>query len=158
MARKYWLMKSDPDTFGWQDLQASPDQTTMWDGVRNYQARNFLRDEVRVGDGVLFYHSQTERAVVGTAKVVRAAYPDPTQFDRKQKAYDPKSDPDDPRWWAVDIRLDRAFDRPVDLDTMRETAGLEEFRLLRRGNRLSVFPVTPGEWRIVGRLGSSRPR
>jgi predicted RNA-binding protein with PUA-like domain len=153
MARGSWLFKSDPDTFGWQDLIDSPDATTCWDGVRNYQARNFLRDDAREGDRVLFYHSQTAKAVVGIAEIVRAGYPDPTQFDRRQKGYDPKSTKDDPRWYAVDIRVVDALDRPVDLDTMRRHEQLADMLLLKRGNRLSVFPVTAKEFRIVERLG-----
>ena len=155
MARRYWLLKSDPGDFGLNELARSPGQTTDWDGVRNYQARNFLRSEMRVGDGVLFYHSQSKPpAVVATAKVVRSGYPDPTQFDRRSKYHDPKSSRSDPRWYAVDIRLDRKLDRAVSLPEMRETPGLEEMVLLRRG-RLSVQPVTLEEWKIVQRLGRS---
>jgi len=141
-----WLFKSDPATFGWDDLRGSPRRTTRWDGVRNYQARNLLRDDVEVGDGVLFYHSQSDKAVMGTAKVVRAGYPDPT---------DPESG-DAPRWYAVDIRLDREFVRPVSLAEMRETAGLEDLALLKRGSRLSIQPVTRDQWKIVTRLGTRR--
>lgn len=154
MARQYWLMKTEPDTFSWDDLLEEPGRTTTWDGVRNYKARNLLRDDFRVGDGVLFYHSSAEpRAVVGTAKVVRAGYPDPTQFDRGSRYHDPKSSKDEARWFAVDIRADRAFDRPVTLQEMRRTPGLEDMVVLRRGNRLSVTPVTAREWEIVNRLG-----
>ena len=154
MAQKqYWLVKSDPDDFGLPHLKKSPKQTAMWDGVRNYQARNLLRDGMRVGDGVLFYHSQQKPpAVVALASVVRGGYPDPTQFDRHQKYHDPKSTRENPRWFAVDIRLERELERPVTLPEMRETAGLEEMVLLRRG-RLSVQPVTPDEWKIVVALG-----
>jgi len=150
---RYWLLKSDPDTFSWQDLVASPRRTTRWDGVRNYQARNSLRDDVAVGDGVLFYHSQADRAVVGTATVTRAAYPDPTQFDRKSPQHDPGSDPGDPRWVAVDIRAEREFAHPVPLDQLRKTPGLAKMTLLQKGSRLSVQPVTSGEWEIICRLG-----
>ena len=157
MAKRYWLMKSDPDTFGLSHLEASPGRETMWDGVRNYQARNYLRDEIQVGDGVLFYHSQVQPpAVVATAEVVRAGYPDPTQFEARGKARDPKSTRDNPRWYAVDIRLDRTFTRPVTLPEMRETSGLGEMFLLRKGSRLSVQPVTAGEWRIVNRMGKRK--
>jgi predicted RNA-binding protein with PUA-like domain len=153
MSRRYWLMKSDPDTFGIRELAASPDRTTRWDGVRNYQARNLLRDEIRPGDGVLFYHSQADPpAVVGTAEVVRAGYPDPTQFDRRSPYHDARSERDSPRWYAVDIRLAREFERPVGLDELRGTAGLENMVLLRR-SRLSVQPVTAAEWKIVVGLG-----
>lgn len=156
MARGYWLLKSDPDTFGWDDFIGSDDRTTMWDGVRNYQARNFLRDDVRSGDGVLFYHSQQDRAVVGTARVVRAGYPDPTQFDPREKGHDPGSKPDDPRWFAVDIKAGRKFARPVTLDDLREVPELADMRLLQRGNRLSVFPVTASEWDAVLRMAKRR--
>ena len=154
MARRYWLLKSDPESFGLAHLQKSPKKTTMWDGVRNYQARNYLRDAFGVGDGVLFYHSQIQPpAVVATATVVRAGYPDPTQFDRRSPAFDPKAHQDEPRWFAVDIRLDQVFPRPVTLREMREVRGLEKMVLLQKGSRLSVQPVTAGEWKIVTRLG-----
>ncbi len=156
MARRYWLLKSDPDEFGLEELENSPGQTTEWDGVRNYQARSFLRSEMRVGDGVLFYHSQSKPpAVVATAKVVRSGYPDPTQFDRRSKYHDPRSPDSNPRWYAVDIRLERKLARQVTLPEMRETPGLEEMALLRRG-RLSVQPVTADEWKIILRLGKRK--
>jgi predicted RNA-binding protein with PUA-like domain len=127
----------------------------MWDGVRNYQARNYLRDDFREGDGVLFYHSQIQPpAVVATATVVRAGYPDPTQFDRRSPGFDPKARKDEPRWVAVDIRLDEELPRPVTLTEMREVEGLEEMVLLRKGSRLSVQPVTAAEWKIINRLAS----
>ena len=154
MPRRYWLMKSDPDTFGLRHLKKSPGRTTCWDGVRNYQARNLLRDEIRLGDGVLFYHSQVQPpAVVATARVVQAGYPDPTQFDGRSRYHDPASDRSDPRWYAVDIRLDRELQRPVTLPEMRETPGLDNMVLLRKGSRLSVQPVTASEWKIVLGLG-----
>lgn len=157
MARRFWLLKSDPETFGLPHLAAAPDQTTMWDGVRNFQARNYLRDGLAVGDGVLFYHSQSNPpAVVATARVVRAGYPDPTQFDRNSKGYDARSRKEAPRWFVVDVKLDRMFRRSVTLPEMRETAGLGEMVLLHRG-RLSVQPVTAGEWRTILRLGGLDP-
>ena len=153
MARRYWLLKSDPDTFGLKHLKRSREQTTCWDGVRNYQARNLLRDEIKVGDRVLFYHSQVQPpAVVATARVVRAGYPDPTQFRKNSKYYDPKSERSNPRWFAVDIRLEAELVEPVSLPEMRELPGLEEMVLLRK-SRLSVQPVTADEWRIITRLG-----
>jgi predicted RNA-binding protein with PUA-like domain len=153
MPRHYWLMKSDPDTFGLRHLKKSPGRTTCWDGVRNYQARNLLRDEIRLGDGVLFYHSRVQPpAVVALARVVRAGYPDPTQFDRRSRYHDPAAERSDPRWYAVDIRLDSELQRPVTLPEMRATAGLEEMVLLSKGSRLSVQPVTASEWKIVLRL------
>jgi predicted RNA-binding protein with PUA-like domain len=153
MARRYWLFKSDPDTFGWDALLRSPLRTTRWDGVRNYQARNTLRDEVREGDGVLFYHSQTDRAVVGTAQVVRGGYPDPTQFDPGSPGHDPDSPKDAPRWFAVDIRAEDPLPVPVTLEAMRAAPALRDFPLLRRGQRLSVLPVSAREWEAVLRLG-----
>ena len=134
----YWLLKSDPDTFSWQDLEKSPKRTTRWDGVRNYQARNSLRDDVRKGDGVLFYHSQTDKAVVGTAVVTRAGYPEP----------------DDPGWIAIDVRADRPFSRPVTLEQMRAIRDLSGMVLLQKGSRLSVQPVTAKEWALVTKLGA----
>lgn len=157
MAKRYWLLKTEPEVFSFEDLAKSPDRTTSWEGVRNYQARNLLRDEVKKGDGVLFYHSNAAPpAVVGTAKVAREAYPDPFQFDRRSRYHDPGSDPEDPRWVSIDVRYDRAFKRPVTLPELRETRALAGMALLRRGNRLSVQPVTPEEWRIVLDLGGLR--
>jgi len=157
MARRYWLLKTEPGTFSFEDLARSPDRTTCWEGVRNYQARNLLRDEVRHGDGVLFYHSNAKPpAVVGTAKVARAAYPDPFQFDRRSPYHDPGSDPDDPRWLAIDVRYDRPLPEPVTLPALRAEKALAGMALLRKGNRLSVQPVSAAEWRVVLRLGGLR--
>jgi predicted RNA-binding protein with PUA-like domain len=139
MARRYWLLKSDPGTFGWQDLEKTKSGRTVWDGVRNYQARNMLRDEVRRGDGVLFYHSQTDRAVIGTCKVTRGAFPDPA----------------DGAWTAVEIALEARFAAPVPLEAMRKVPGLANMELLRRGSRLSVQPVSEAEWKIVLGMGRS---
>jgi len=147
---RYWLLKSEPGAFSWDDLKKSPKKTTMWDGVRNYQARNLLRDEIKKGDMVLFYHSSVNPpTVMGTAKVVKEGYPDPTQFDIKSKYYDPKSNPEKPRWYLVDVRMERAFVRPVTLPQLRETRSLENMVLLRKGSRLSVQPVSPKEWRTI---------
>ncbi len=158
MARRYWLLKSDPDTFGIAHLKKSPRQTTCWDGVRNYQARNLLRDEIKAGDRALFYHSQTKPpAVVGIARVVRSGYPDPTQFHPGSKYHDPGSKRSDPRWFAVEIQLEKEFDRPLTLPELRGTPGLEDMVLLRKGSRLSVQPVTADEWRIVSKLARARP-
>ena len=153
MAKRYWLMKSDPDTYGWDDLVAEKAGTTCWDGVRNYQARNMLRDDVQAGDGVLFYHSQTDKAVLGTARVVRSGYPDPTQFKKGTKGHDPASTRAEPRWYAVDIKKEYSFRSPVTLIRMKEIPGLGDMGLLRRGNRLSVMPVTAAEWKLVVKLG-----
>jgi predicted RNA-binding protein with PUA-like domain len=152
MAR-YWLMKSEPEAFSIQDLKKKPRQTTFWDGVRNYQARNFLR-EIKVGDGVLFYHSNADPpAVVGTATAVREARPDPTQFDPKDGHYDADSPEDAPRWFGVDIKLESIFARPVSLDELRALPALANMVLLKR-SRLSVQPVTPEEWKTIVKLGS----
>jgi predicted RNA-binding protein with PUA-like domain len=155
----YWLFKSEPGTFSWDDLLASPRRRTFWDGVRNYQARNLLRDEMKKGDGVLFYHSSTAiPAVVGVASIVKAGSPDPTQFDGRSKYHDPKSTPEEPRWFGVEIQARRALPEPVPLARLRETRGLESMKLLQRGMRLSVQPVTRKEWEIVLRLGGLDPR
>jgi predicted RNA-binding protein with PUA-like domain len=154
MARQFWLFKSDPDTFGLSHLKRCKNRTTLWDGVRNYQARNLLRDDVRAGDGVLFYHSQIKPPeVVAIATVVRAGYPDPTQFRPSEPYFDPKSRRDDPRWFAVDIQLNSVLKTPVTLPRIKEMPGLEEMVLLSRG-RLSVQPVTASEWKIIVAAGS----
>lgn len=150
MARRYWLFKSEPDVFGWDHLMASPGQTTHWDGVRNYQARNLLRDEIREGDWGFFYHSRTNPPhIVGTVEVTRSGYPDPTQHDPEQKYYDPKSDPQNPRWYVVDVRAKSKLPRIIPLAELKQTPGLESMKLTQKGSRLSVQPVTPEEWDIV---------
>jgi predicted RNA-binding protein with PUA-like domain len=155
MPRRYWLFKSEPNVFSIDDLEKSPKKTTMWEGVRNYQARNMLRDDVKKGDGVLFYHSSVEpMAVAGTATVVKEGYPDPTQFQKSAKYYDPNSAKDNPRWFLVDIKFDQKFGRPVTLAEVKEAKGLEKMVLIKKGSRLSIQPVTAAEWRIVRRLGS----
>jgi predicted RNA-binding protein with PUA-like domain len=154
--RRYWLVKSEPDAFSFDDLLASPRQTTGWDGVRNYQARNTLRDDMKQGDLVLFYHSSTDpMAVVGVAEVVREGYPDETAFDRKHAHYDAKSKRDAPAWYQVDIAAREKFARPVTLAELRGTKGLEKMTLLQRGSRLSVQPVSAKEFEIVRKLGAS---
>jgi predicted RNA-binding protein with PUA-like domain len=150
MARRYWLLKSEPTAFSFADLAQAPDQTTHWDGVRNFQARNLLRDELKRGDRVFFYHSNcTPTAIVGIAEVVREGYPDFTAWDPDDKHYDPKSDPDNPTWYMVDIRCVRPLRRRLSLDELRATPGLEEMVLLRKGSRLSVQPVTAAEWQRI---------
>ena len=145
----YWLMKTEPEAYSWDDLKNKPNSTDFWDGVRNYQARNFMRD-MKVGDKVFFYHSQINpSAIVGIATVVREAYPDPTQFDPESKYFDPKSKTDDPRWSVVDIRSEAEFAEPVTLPELRDIPDLEEMVLLRKGSRLSVQPVTEKEWKII---------
>ena len=152
--RRYWLVKSEPESFSFDDLLKSPERTTCWDGVRNYQARNTMRDDMKRGDLVLFYHSSTEpAAVVGVAEVVREAYPDHTAFDPKEPHFDPKSRRDAPTWMMVDLRAVERFTRPVTLAELRGMPGLEKMALLQRGSRLSVQPVSAAEWEIVYRMG-----
>lgn len=154
MARtiQYWLMKSEPEAFSIDDLARAPKQTTSWDGVRNYQARNFMRS-MKVGDEVLFYHSNADPpAVVGIARLVRTSYPDPTQFDPRDTHYDPDSNPQEPRWEMVDIRLTRRFTVPLSLDRLRQEPQLKQMELLRKGSRLSVQPVRLKEWEAILRL------
>lgn len=153
MPKRYWLMKSEPSVFSIQDLEKAPNQTTSWEGVRNYQARNFLRDDVKVGDGVLFYHSNAEPpGIAGVAEVVRAAYPDQHAFDAAHKYHDPKSKPEAPTWYMVDIRFVSALPRVIPLEELKTVAGLEDMMVTKRGSRLSVQPVTPDEWKIVMKL------
>ena len=141
----YWLMKSEPGAFSIDDLQAAPHQTTGWDGVRNYQVRNMLRDEMRRGDLAFFYHSSCEQpGIAGVVEIVREGYPDPTAFDPQDKHYDPKSSPDKPRWYQVDVKLKRKLKRVITLDALRGQRALEGMHLLRRGNRLSITPLSKG--------------
>jgi len=148
----YWLMKSEPDEASIDDLAAAPGKTLPWTGVRNYQARNFMRDDMRVGDRVLFYHSSCpEPGVAGIAKVSRRAYPDATQFDRRGKYYDPKSTPEAPRWVNVDVTLVRRT-RLVSLAELRAHPELASMRILQRGNRLSITPVTAAEFAFIEEL------
>ncbi len=150
--RQYWLVKSEPEAFSIDDLARAPKQTTCWDGVRNYQARNFLR-AMKVGDQVLFYHSNASPpSVVGVAEVVKGAYPDATQFDKRHIHYDPGSTPDQPRWDVVDIRFVRKFTTPLALDRLRSQVVLKGMELLRKGSRLSVQPVREAEWEELIRL------
>lgn len=149
----YWLMKSEPSAFSIDDLIQAPKQTTCWDGVRNYQARNFMRS-MEVGDQVFYYHSNAEPpAIVGIAEVVKTAYPDPTQFDKKDSHYDRESRPDQPRWDMVDIKYVRKLARPLTLEELRKDNALKGMVLLQKGSRLSVQPVTSVEWRHILSLG-----
>ncbi len=153
--RSYWLVKSEPNTYSFSDLQREDDGTAEWDGVRNYQARNTMRDDMKVGDGVLFYHSNVKpMAVVGTATVVGEGYPDDTAWDPSSEHPDPKSTPDEPIWYMVDIKAESEFARPVTLEEIKQTPGLEKMALVNR-SRLSVQPVRPEEWRIIVDLGSA---
>jgi predicted RNA-binding protein with PUA-like domain len=155
MVMAYWLMKSEPDEFSIDDLVKAPKQTTAWFGVRNYQARNYMRDHMRVGDGVLFYHSSCEvPGIAGIAKVTSGAHADESQFDRKSEYYDPKSKREDPRWMLVDVKLVKRT-RVMPLDEIRGYPELARMVTLKRGNRLSITPVTEGEWKfILGKLGA----
>jgi len=148
-AAQYWLMKSEPDEVSIDDLARAPKKTVPWFGVRNYQARNFMRDAMRVGDGVLFYHSScAEPGIAGLAEVASTAYPDATQFDPKSDYYDPKSTRENPRWMNVDVKLVRKT-RLLSIKEMRARPELATMRVLQAGNRLSITPVTPAEWKAV---------
>ncbi len=149
--RRYWLFKTEPESYSISDLER--DNTTFWDGVRNYQARNFLRDDIKSGDGVLFYHSNANPpAIVGAAQVTRDGYPDHTQFEQGHRKFDPKATPENPRWYMVDISLDAVFPEPLGLNQLRDIPALAEMELLRKGSRLSIQPVSKKEWDTVLRL------
>jgi predicted RNA-binding protein with PUA-like domain len=149
---RHWLMKSEPDDVSIDDLASLPNKTVAWFGVRNYQARNFMRDEMKLGDTVFFYHSSCpEPGIAGIAKVSRLAYPDATQFDRKSKYFDPKSATEQPRWMNVDVTLVRKT-RLISLQELRTCPQLESMVVLQRGNRLSITPVTDEEWKFISAL------
>jgi len=155
-AQRYWLMKSEPNVYSITDLKR--DGKTCWDGVRNYQARNFMRDDMRVGDRVLFYHSSAQpMGIYGVAEVVREAYPDHTAFDPADPHYDPKSDPANPAWMMVDVGYVGTFTAPITLAMLKQTPGLEKMLVIQRGSRLSVQPVSREEWEIVLGLGELAP-
>jgi predicted RNA-binding protein with PUA-like domain len=144
----YWLMKSEPDAYSIDDLER--DGRDMWDGIRNYQARNMMRDEMRVGDKVFFYHSNCkEPGIVGVMKVASKPYPDPTQFDPESKYYDPKSNEEDPRWMLIDVEFVRKLSRTITLVELKAHPGLDGMILLRRGNRLSIMPVDKAHWDLI---------
>ena len=145
----YWLMKSEPDAFSVDDLAARPNKTEPWTGIRNYQARNFMRDDMKPGDLVLFYHSSCPQpGIAGTMKVSKRAYPDETQFDRKSDYFDPKSTRENPRWVNVDVKLVKKT-RMIKLEELRAHPALECMHVLRRGNRLSITPVTEAQWQFI---------
>ena len=149
---RHWLMKSEPSTFGLEHLAAAPRRTTAWDGVRNYQARNMIRDEMHKGDQAFLYHSSTEEpGIVAIMQIVKQAYPDPTAFDRKHHHYDAGSDPAQPRWFMVDVQLKRRLARTITLEELRahESRELKGMVLLRRGNRLSITPVEAAHWKFI---------
>jgi predicted RNA-binding protein with PUA-like domain len=154
----YWLIKSEPDAFSIDDLAGRPDQTDHWDGIRNYQARNFMRDDMQVGDRVFFYHSNCKPpGIVGICEVASAPYPDHTAFDPNSKYFDAKSDPENPRWVMMDVRFLRRTKRLISLDEIKQHADrLEDFPLVRRGNRLSIMPVSKAHWDFILSLESNR--
>jgi len=155
-AKQYWLMKSEPNAYSIDDLKR--DDTTYWDGVRNYQARNFMRDDMKVGDKVIFYHSNTEPpAAVGVAEVIKESYPDFTAFDPNDLHFDPKSKEEKPTWYMVDIKFIEKFKRPVPLKEMKENPKLQNMKLVQRGNRLSVMPVSKDEFNEILRMSKNKP-
>jgi len=156
-SKKYWLVKSEPNAYSIHDLANEKNQTTHWDGVRNYQARNTMRDEMNVGDQVLFYHSNADPpAVAGVVQVVNEAYPDFTSWDKNDKHYDPKSSQENPRWFMVDVQLVEIFDEPIPLPTLREIRSLKDMELLRKGSRLSVQPVRKKEFDVICKLAKKQ--
>lgn len=156
--RKYWLMKSEPYEFGIDDLREAENQTVPWTGIRNYEARNSMRDDMQVGDGVLFYHSNVKPPeIVGSMKVASEPYPDYLQFKPDSKYFDPKSSEDDPRWMLVDVQFVQKFDQPVTRDQIKEEPSLQEMVLLKR-MRLSITPVTEEEWKKIHEMAGADPR
>lgn len=155
--KQYWLMKTEPNSYSIHDLAAEKKQTTCWDGVRNYQARNYMRDDMTIGDKVLVYHSNANPpAVAGVATIVRESYPDHTSWDPDDKHYDPKSTAQNPRWFMVDIKLEQVFDEPIPLDELRDVKALKDMELLRKGSRLSVQPVRKSEFNAIVKIAKKR--
>lgn len=153
MAKQYWLMKSEPDVYSIDDL--AREKKTYWDGVRNYQARNFMRDKMKIGDGIFYYHSNAEPSgIAGIAKVASQSYPDPSQFDPKDVHYDPDSKKDSPVWYLVDIQFVQKFPKLLPLEALKGVKGLEKMPLLQRGQRLSVQPVSESEWKMILKLAN----
>ena len=156
-APKYWLVKTEPESFSIDDLARSPNHTTGWSGVRNYQARNYMRDDMRLGDLVLFYHSNADPpAIVGTAEVVKESHPDPTAWDPDDSHYDPKSPADSPRWFMVDLKFKQKFAAPMSLESLRGVKSLAQMELLRKGSRLSVQPVRKAEFEAILKLAQGQ--
>ena len=154
MAKKYWLIKSEPSVFSIEDLKKSKNQTTFWDGIRNYQARNFLRDDMKKGERVLFYYSNTDpNAVVGICEVVKEGYADHTQFDPENKHFFPSADPQNPIWFMVDVKFLKEFKNPVTLQDIKENPRLKNIRLMQKGNRLSVMPIEKAEFDEIVKMG-----
>lgn len=157
MAKKYWLMKSEPSTYSFDDLKSQKNSTDYWDGVRNYQARNFMRDEMKIGDEVLFYHSNCpEPGVVGLAEVAKEGYPDHTAWDESSNYFDPKSSPDNPRWFMVEVKWKEAFNGTVTLKELKERNDLKDMKVVQKGQRLSIQPVTEQEFKIVCKIGRAK--
>ena len=153
MTIQYWLMKSEPETFSIEDLERCPKKTTGWEGVRNYQARNFMRDTMKVGDQVLFYHSSCKvPGVVGIAEVVKESYPDDTAWDKNSEYYDPKSTPENPRWYQVDIQLKKIFSKIITLTEIKKDPKLQEMKVVQKGQRLSIQPVTRKDFEHIQAL------
>lgn len=153
MSRNYWLMKSEPEAFSIDHLYQSKNKTTSWDGVRNYQARNMMRDQMKKGDLAFFYHSNANPpGIVGIMEVVKKSHPDITAFDPESKYYDPKSSPENPRWFLVDVQFKEKFDHMISLDALKQIPELENMQLLRKGNRLSIMPIAKDEWKIINNL------
>ncbi|MCW8108202.1 EVE domain-containing protein [Alteromonas ponticola] len=152
----YWLFKTEPDTFGIDDLYSRPNQTEPWDGVRNYQARNFLRDEVVVGDEVFIYHSSCKVVgIAGIATVVKAGYPDETQFDPESNYFDPKANRSNPRWFRVDVKFKQRFTKVLPLKTIKALPQITQLGLVKKGHRLSIMPVPENEWQCLCNLAES---
>jgi len=150
MAKKYWLFKSEPSSFSIADLEKATNRTTCWDGVRNYQARNFLSKQIAVGDQVFFYHSNADpAAIVGIAQITKAGYPDPSAFNSKSPYFDEKSDPINPTWYCVDIKHVKTFSKPVSLTELKSNLKLKNMVLLQKGSRLSIQPVSESEWKEI---------
>jgi len=151
---QYWLMKSEPDVYGVDDLKRF--KVDHWDGIRNYQARNFMRDDMKKGDRAFFYHSNCdEPGIVGIMEIAREAYPDHTQFDPEEKYFDPKSDPDNPRWFMVDVKFVRKLKRNISLRELKSCKTLADMRLVQKGSRLSIMPVTKRQWDFILKLEGS---
>lgn len=155
MAVNFWLVKSEPENFSFEDLKNSIDQTTCWDGVRNYQARNYMRDQMKKGDKVLFYHSNTDPNIIaGYCTVIKEGYPDSTAFNPEDKHYDPKSKPDEPTWYMIDLKIEKEFTTPVTLSGIKTNDKLTNMKLLQKGNRLSVMPVMENEFFEIIKMAS----
>uniref|UniRef100_A0A7S0TDJ2 Thymocyte nuclear protein 1 n=1 Tax=Elphidium margaritaceum TaxID=933848 RepID=A0A7S0TDJ2_9EUKA len=155
--KKYWLMKSEPDAFSIDDLKAKGSNSEHWDGIRNYQVRNMIRDEIQCGDEALFYHSNCKPpGVVGSMVVCRECYADHTAFDKTEKYYDPKSDPNNPRWFMFDVRFQNKFNRFISLNELKQAKELQTMRILQRGNRLSITPITKNEYEIICKMGQMK--